>query len=129
MPSDPPMHVYPDPDGGADNYAPSNVPLDAASLASGAIAVGVAVAGSGSGSDINAFLFQYGPDAVREGGFLFFGGASPGYVAAFTFFASLSVVLGTINLVLGLRMKGRLHQFSRQVYQLCEKSGLVKKAA
>jgi hypothetical protein len=129
MPSDPPMHIYPDPDdGGGDNYAPSNIPLDAASLASGAIAVGVAVAGSGSGSPIEAFLFQYGPDAVREGGFLFFGGASPVYVAAFTFFASLSVVLGTINLLLGLRMKKRLHQLSRQIYQLCEKTGLIKAA-
>ena len=129
MPGDPPMQSYPDPDGAnADNYAPSNIPLDSASLASGAIAVGVAVAGSGSGSDINAFIFQYGAAAAREGGFLFFGGASPGYVAAFTFFASLSVVLGTINLVLGLRMKGRLRQLSRQIYQLCEKTGLIKAA-
>jgi hypothetical protein len=129
MPGDPPLHVYPDPDGAnSDYYAPSNIPLDSASLASGAIAVGVAVAGSGSGSPIDAFLFQYGPDAVREGGFLFFGGASPGYVAAFTFFASLSFVLGTINLLLGLRMKKRLHQLSRQVHQLCEKTGLIKAA-
>lgn len=129
MPGDPPLHVYPDPDGAnSDNYAPSNVPLDALSLASGAAAVVTGVAGSGSGTDLPAFLFQYGTTAAQEGGFLFFGGASPGYVAAFTFFASLSVVLGTINLVLGLRMKKRLHQLSRQVHQMCEKTGLIKAA-
>jgi hypothetical protein len=130
--NDPPMHVYPDPDGttNSDAFAPSNTNLDAASLASGAVAVGVAVAGSGTATSGIGFLFQTAPHAAQaSGGFLFFGSASAGYVAAFIFFASLSVVLGTINLVMGLRMKKRLEGFSRSVYKLCETSGLVKKKA
>jgi hypothetical protein len=124
MAEDPPMHVYPNPDGtNSATTVPSNTILDATSLASGAIAVGIAVAGSGTATEPALLFLQ---SAGRSGGFLSIGAASSGYVAAFIFFGSLSVVLGTINLLMGIRTKERLRNFSRRVYQLCEKSGLLK---
>jgi hypothetical protein len=125
MPDDPPMHVYPDPDGTSSaTTVPSNAVLDGVSLVSGAVAVGVAAVGSGTATD-TAFLF-FQSERAASGGTLFIHAASSGYVAAFIFFASLSVVLGTINLLNGIRMKERLRQFSRKVHQLCQEKGLVK---
>ena len=124
MAEDPPMHIYPNPDGiNSSTTVPSNTVLDGASLASGAIAVGIAVAGSGTATEPVFLFFQ---SAARTGGFLSIGAASSGYVAGFIFFGSLSVVLGTINLVRGIRMKERLRNFSRKVYKLAEANGLVK---
>lgn len=123
--NEPKIHIYPDPDGPARNAVPSNVPLDVASLASGAVAVGVAAVGSGTAPDVYSLLMQAGTESARSG-FMFFHSASAGYVAAFIFFGSLSVVLGTVNLILGYRMKERLLKFSQQVSDLCRTKGLIK---
>lgn len=124
MAEDPPMHVYPNPDGtDSATTVPSNTVLDGASLASGAIAVGIAVVGSGTATEPALLFLQ---STAKSGGFLWIHAASSGYVAGFIFFGSLSVVLGTINLIRGIRLKERLRNLSRKVYQLAEKNGVLK---
>jgi hypothetical protein len=123
-----PMHVYPDPGGTPRKYAPSNTNLAAGSIASGAAAVVTAAAGSGTATDLYSFLFQSAQTTATEvarSSFLGVHAASSKYVALFLFFSSLSVVLATINLVIGLRMKDRLQAFSGKVCQVCKTAGLL----
>jgi hypothetical protein len=123
-----PMHVYPDPGGTPRSYAPSNTNLAAGSIASGAAAVVTAAAGSGTATDLlSGFLFFAQTNTREMAGSSFLGVHAAGskYVAIFLFFSSLSVVLATINLVIGLRMKERLQAFSGKVCQVCRSAGLL----
>jgi hypothetical protein len=121
--NDPKVGVYPDPDGGTSrNYAPLNVVIQGGAIASGAAAVITAAGASGSAPDPAAFLFL--AEAGSKGaGFMGFHAASGTYVALFLFFASLSVVLATVNLVIGLRLRRQLFRLSQEVCQDCEKPG------
>jgi len=121
-----PMHVYPDPDGTTRSgaYAPSNTALAAGSIASGAAAVVTAAAGSGTAPDqIFLFLQEAGRNGAA-GGFLGLHAANGTYVSLFLLFSALSVVLATINLVIGLRMKERLLKLSARANEICKTNGV-----
>jgi hypothetical protein len=126
--SDPkPMNVYPDPNGGAarNNMVPSDTRLAAGSIASGAAAVVTAVAGSGTAPGGSFLFLQYLGHTVAPGGFLGFHAANGTYVGLFIFFAALSVVLATINLILGIRLRARLLPLSERVGKACAGPGGV----
>lgn len=119
-----PIHVYPDPNGGAGsgrNYVPSDVRLAGGSLAAGAAAVVTGAMGSGSGPMTPTFLFfqEAYRGTATDPGFLGVHAADARYVAIFLFFAALSFVLAAINLVKGFRMKKRLEALSERVDQAC----------
>jgi hypothetical protein len=125
-----PMHVYPNPDGGANssNYVPSDTRLAAGSIAAGAVAVGAAATGSGTAFLTNAFLVLQSATSGHEqvaASVLGVHAADAKHVAVFLFFSSLSVLLATINLVIGLRMKERLRGLSNKVCQVCKTAGLI----
>jgi hypothetical protein len=121
-----PMHVYPDPNGGArNNMVPSDTRLAGGSIASGAAAVVTAAAGSGTAPGGPFLFLQDVGRTLAPGGFLGFHAASSTYVALFTFFAALSVVLATINLVLGLRLRARLLPLAERVGKACDTEGVL----
>ena len=122
-----PMHVYPDPNGGArSNMVPSDTRLAGGSIAAGAAAVVTAAAGSGTAPDGGIFLFLQGVGrTAAPGGLLGFHAVNGTYVALFILFASLSVVLATINLILGIRLKARLLPLAERVGKACEGPGGV----
>lgn len=122
MPDPKPMNVYPDPNGGANSraYAPSSVPLATGSIAAGAAAVVTAAAGSGTAPDSMFLFFQAIGRNGGGGGFLGLHAANGTYVSLFLFFSSLSVVLATINLVMGWRMRERLLKLSNKVTDVCK---------
>lgn len=121
-----PMNVYPDPNGGANsNMVPSDTLLAGGSIASGAAAVVTAVAASGSAPGEGFIFLQELGRTVAPGGFLGFHAASGTYVALFTLFASLSVVLATINLIRGIRLKARLVPLAEKVSKACDGPGGV----
>ena len=122
-----PMNVYPDPNGGANsNLVPSDTRLAGGSIASGAAAVVTAAAGSGTAPDGGIFLFfQDAARTVASGGFLGFHPANGTYVGLVIFFAALSVVLATINLILGIRLKARLVPLAEKVNKACDGPGGV----
>lgn len=118
-----PIHVYPDPNGGANsaNYVPSDTRLAGGSIVSGGAAVITAAAGSGTAPDQGLLLFFQDVAQRGVGGaFLGIHAASGRYVALFLFFASLSVVLATINLVKGIKMKRDLLALSTRVNEACK---------
>jgi hypothetical protein len=127
-----PMHIYPDPNGGANSnaYVPSNTGTATGAIVSGAVAVGAAAPAVGGAIITNLLAFiQAAPGAqqtVEQARFLGLHGLGPGHIAVILFFGSLSVLLQVINLVSGLRMKERLAGFSRKVCDVCEKAGLLK---
>jgi hypothetical protein len=125
-----PMHVYPDPNGGAKSaaYVPSSVPLATGAIVTGGVAVGAAATGFGTGLITNALAFLQnaaeGP-AVEVSRVAGVHGLTAPYVAVILVFGSLSVVLQVVNLVLGIRMKDRLRKLSGEVNTLCVKAGLI----
>jgi len=127
-----PMHIYPDPNGGAKGnaYAPSNTAVAVVATVSGGVAVGAAAPGLGPMLLTNALAFLQGaanyPATEASSRVLGFHGLTGTSVAVIVFFGSLSVLLQVINLVLGLRMKERLRGFSEKVSQVCRTAGLIK---
>jgi hypothetical protein len=118
-----PMHVYPDPNGGANGarYVPSDTRLATGGIVSGAVAAGAAATAIGPGFITNAFLFfqsapPYPETAARVLGLH---GLTPGYVAVIAFFSALSVLLQVINLVKGIKMKQNLRELSEKVNSVC----------
>lgn len=120
-----PIQVYPPPDGPgtSSNYVPSDTRLAMGSIAAGAGAVITAAAGSGTVPG-DALLFFFQSAANSPGGFWGIHAASSGYVFLFLVLASLSVILATVNLVIGLRMRDRLRELSRKANDLCKQNGL-----
>jgi hypothetical protein len=119
-----PMHVYPDPNGGANsaNYVPSDTRLAGAAIVSGGVAVGAAATGSGTAVMMQQFLF-FAQDWVRGGDPTEYIGAHAAdarHVAIFLFFAALSVLLQVINLVKGIKMKRDLAALSQKVNATCK---------
>jgi hypothetical protein len=125
-----PMHVYPDPNGGASTstYVPSNTGTATAAIVSGAVAVGAAAPAVGGALITNVLVFIQttpGTQAVEQARFLGLHGLGPGHIAVILIFGSLSVLLQVFNLVNGLRLKERLLKLSRRVCQECETPGGV----
>jgi hypothetical protein len=117
-----PMHVYPDPNGGASNatYVPSDTRLATGGIVSGGVAVGAAATAVAPSFITNAFLFfQSAPYPETATRFLGLHGLTPGYVAVIVFFGSLSVLLQVINLVKGIKMKQDLRELSEKVNSVC----------
>jgi hypothetical protein len=118
-----PMHVYPDPNGGASGarYVPSDTRLATGGIVSGAVAAGAAASAVGPGFITNAFLFfqSTAPYSETPARFLGLHGLTPGYVAVIAFFGSLSVLLQVINLVKGIKMKQDLRELSERVNSVC----------
>ena len=127
-----PIHVYPDPNGGANSnaYVPSNTATATGAIVSGAVAVGAAAPAIGSALITNVLAFIQAtpgyPQGVGPVSFMGIHGLGPKSVAVILIFGSISVLLQVINLVSGLRMKERLTSFSRKVCDVCEKAGLLK---
>ena len=127
-----PMHVYPDPNGGANStvYVPSNTGTATGAIVSGAVAVGAAAPAIGSALITHALAFIQATPGIQQmaerGSFMGIHGLGPKSVAVILIFGSISVLLQVINLVMGLRMKERLTAFSRKVCDVCEKAGLLK---
>jgi len=117
-----PMHVYPDPNGGANsaNYVPSDTRLATAAILSGGAAVGTAAASSGTSPDGMFLFFQSLGRLGTSNGFMGFHAANGKYVAIFLFFAALSVLLQVINLVKGIKMKRDLAALSEKVNATCK---------
>jgi hypothetical protein len=114
---DPPVHVYPDPDGATNNanYVPSNVIVDGAGIAAGLISAGAAAAGTGAAIEASAFL-QSAAQAGAAGTAVNLISAVPiQYVAVSILFGLLGVGLNVWNLVHGYRMKVRLLKLSRDI--------------
>lgn len=122
---DPQYNIYPPPDppgtGGGGGTAsaqmvPSSVPLDAASLVAGAAAVGVAAVGLGA-SPAASLLLQ--SSAAAAGGGVLDPQAVPvQYVWWFLGLASLSFLLGTVNLVRGFIWKRRALRASGRICEV-----------
>jgi hypothetical protein len=126
-----PMHIYPDPNGGANSnaYVPSNTATATGAIVSGAVAVGAAAPAVGGALITNVLAFiQTTPayQGAEPARFMGIHGLGPKSVVVILIFGSISVLLQVINLVSGLRMKERLTGFSRKVCDVCEKAGLLK---
>jgi hypothetical protein len=121
-----PIQVYPPPDGGV---AKNTVPVDGgtatAGTASGAVAAGSLLVGTGNAVVIG-FLQMAGYAAPAADGPRFTAVPMP-YVTVAIIFGVLSVLLWTVALVRGYRMKERAMKISEEVCQLCEKNGIFKK--
>jgi hypothetical protein len=117
-----PMHVYPDPNGGANsaNYVPSDTRLAGGAILSGGAAVVTAMMGSGTAMDQILLFFQGMGRNGASTGFMGLHAASGRYVTFFLLFASLSVLLQVINLVKGIRMKRDLAALSEKVNATCK---------
>ncbi len=119
-----PMHVYPDPNGGANsrNFVPSDTRLAAGSIVSGTAAVITAAVSSGTGTTTSMLLFlqEAGRGAAADSGFMAIHAADARHVAIFLFFAALSVLLQVINLVKGFKMKRDLLELSQKVDTVCK---------
>ena len=123
------VQIYLDPDGATTNQFPSDPLLAGGATASAAVATGAAVMGSGAGSDAGSgflMLFWQSADPAARG---FIGAIPPGYATVVILFGALSVVLGTLNIVLGYRRKRKYARLSEQVHQICVEKGLLKNAA
>lgn len=122
-----PIQVYPDPDGGTAN---STVPVDGgtaiAGTASGAVATASLLLGAGDTVTSGVSFLQTAYNGAASGGEIATAVPMP-YVAVAIFFGALSVLLWTIALVRGYRMKERAMRISEEVCQLCEKQGILKK--
>lgn len=117
-----PLHVYPDPNGGANsaNYVPSDTRLATGAILSGGAAVATAMMGSGTAMDQILLFFQNVGRYGASTGFMGLHAASGRYVAFFLFFAALSVVLQVINLLKGIKMKQDLAALSEKVNATCK---------
>ncbi|RPH55510.1 hypothetical protein EHM82_05175, partial [bacterium] len=113
---DPPVHVYPDPDGATNNanYVPSNVIVDGAGIAAGLISAGAAAAGTGAAIEAGTAFLQSAATA-GDVAVNFITAVPIQYVAVSILFGLLSVGLNAWNLVHGYRMKLRLIKLSRDV--------------
>ena len=123
-----PIQVYPDPDGGtAKNTVPVDGGTTTAGTASGAIATASLLLGAGDTVTAGfGFLQSAAYDTTASGGRLVT--AIPlTYVAVAIFFGALSVLLWTLALVRGYRMKQRALKISEEVCQLCADHGILKK--
>lgn len=116
------IHVIPEPDG--QSTVPSSVPLDTASLVAGAAATGLATGEMMSPGFVAGLLASLSlPSGIA-------GMAAPlaqsaadlpqsrGLLPFVVFFGFVSVILGTWNLVQGLRRRARCEALSRRAEEL-----------
>jgi hypothetical protein len=134
MANDPPMQVYPDPDGTKDsaNYVPVNGPVAMGSIGSGLASVAAAGLGTGmAGQMTPGFLQAAQYQGPVDAAIRLVTAVPIEYVAASIGFGVLSVGLAVWNLVHGYRMRSRLEQLSRDVSLQCTKliDDFKKKAA
>ena len=131
MSNQPPMNVYPPPDGGANsNLVPSDTTTAGTAIVSGGVSVATAATAVIPALITNTVAFiQSAPGYQRVDPITFMGfhDLGPKRVAIVVAFGALSVLLQVINLVRGIRMKEQLRKFSQQVCDVCEKAGLLSK--
>lgn len=123
------VKIYLEPDGATTNQFPSDPLLAGGATGSAAVATGAAVMGSGAGTeggDAFLMLFWQSAEPAARG---FVGAIPPGYATVVIIFGALSVVLGTLNIILGYRRKKRYERLSAQVHQMAVEKGLLKNAA
>lgn len=129
MPDQPPMNVYPDPNGGTrSNLVPSDTTTAGAAIISGGVSVGTAATGLISALIANTVAFVQAtpgyqvPDVAT---FMGFHALGPKRIAVIVIFGAISVLLQVINLVRGIQMKEKWKKLSEKVWDVCTKAGLV----
>lgn len=131
MPDQPPMNVYPDPNGGSStrsNLVPSDTTTASAAIVSGGVSVGTAATGLLPALIANTVAFIQTapgyqiPDVAT---FMGFHALGPKRIAVIVVFGAISVLLQVINLVRGIQMKERWKKLSEKVWDVCTKAGLV----
>jgi hypothetical protein len=133
MPDQPPMNVYPDPNGGTrSNLVPADTTTSSLAIASGGISAGTAATSLMSSLIVHTVAFIQSAPGARTMDlttFLGFHDIGPRRAAVIFIFGAISVLLQVINLVRGIQMKDRLKKLSQQVWDVCAKAGLLTNKA
>lgn len=124
MAGDPPIHVYPDPDGNPDGTIPSSEPLAQSAIAAGAGAVGTAGVGVALG-----FILPPGVAASvnMSAALVLTRAVNENWIYASIALGGLSVILQTVNYVRGKRIKEKNIQASRDVCAVVGVKPVLKK--
>ena len=123
MPPDPPMHVYPDPDGNPDNQIPSSEPLALGAIAAGAGAVGT----TGAGVALGLILPPGTASANTSMALILTTEMDENWIYLSIALGGLSVILQTWNYIRGKRIKERNVQASRDVCEVVGVKPVLKK--
>jgi hypothetical protein len=124
MAGDPPIHVYPDPDGNPDSEIPSSEPLAQGAIATGAGAVGAAGAGV-----LLGFILPPGVagSASFSAALVFARAVNDNWIYASIALGGLSLILQVVNYVRGKKIKERNLTASREVCKLDKVKEELKK--